>query len=142
MKRTRTIPRATELLPLPDQYAPYLSAGTVSIFNPPAPRADSAYNVKPWPIATDRPRGLGYLPPYDRDFAERNGAENGIGWEKTQYQRNPFWARADVIAAAKQLDHDLFILTPQNRMHDLSQFNSAFVSQPPQTFYEIPDYTY
>jgi hypothetical protein len=141
MKR-RQIPRATATLPLPEQYAPYLSAGTVEIFNPAAPMVNSAYNVKPWPIAGDRPRGLGYIAPQDDDFATRNGAENGLNWQRTEFHSNPIWARHDVIAAAKELERDLFIRTPQNRMHDLSQFHSAFVSQPPQNQLEIPDYPY
>lgn len=94
--------------------------------------------AKPWPSAQPPASGLGYLPPYDREFARRAGDEYpAIGWQN--HWREPWWAQKDVQAFAKEHEFNLRFQTPQSRMHELNQFSPAFVAQPPQTLYEIPN---
>lgn len=123
--------------PMPENLRNY---GTVNFLQPPLlPYANSSYNVKPWPLSQTPASGLGYVAPTDRDFAERNGAESGVGLFQTELHSNPIWARPDVIIAAKRFEHNLFVHEPKSRMHELNQFHSAHVSQPPQSLYYLPD---
>lgn len=127
---------------MPDNLVKLHNNGASNIFAPPQfPGFENAvsYMAKPWPSAQRPAQGLGYLPPYDREFAVRNGAASAdIGWQRTELNSHPWWNRPDVIAANKEMEYRA-AFGPQSRRHELAHFHSALVSQPPQSTFDFPE---